>query len=58
MTWVQRPSGLIKVEGSAYVFRGSYLGVNIDNWSKLLSDIGSKVLSRKHSFELIYSQHQ
>jgi hypothetical protein len=37
--WVLRPSGLIKVEGRARTFRGSYLGLgreyfkesNIDN---------------------------
>ncbi len=41
MAWVQRPSGLIKVEGSARAFNGSYLEegrecgvkVNIDNAS-------------------------
>jgi hypothetical protein len=26
MAWVHKPSGLIKVEGSARAFRGSYLG--------------------------------
>jgi hypothetical protein len=43
---VQRPSGLIKVEGSASDFRGSYLGLgrecfieaNISKQPKLLSD--------------------
>jgi hypothetical protein len=46
MAWVQRPSGLIKVEGSASAFRGSYLGLgrecfieaNINKQPKLLSD--------------------
>ncbi len=46
MASVQRPSGLIKSEGSASALKGSYLDlgreyfmkVNIDNWSKLLSD--------------------
>ena len=26
MAWMQRPSGLIKVEGCESAFRGSYLG--------------------------------
>ncbi len=46
MAWMQRPSGLIKVEGCESAFRGSYLGegrecfteVNVDNRSKSLSD--------------------
>jgi len=46
LVWVEKPSGLIKVEGSASAFMGSYLGLcreyfigeNIDNESKLLSD--------------------
>ena len=41
MAWVQRPSGLIKLEGSASAFKGSHLkkgrecGIepNIDVWS-------------------------
>jgi len=45
MAWVQRPSGLIQVEGSASTYRGSNLGYrrecfiesNINNQSRLLS---------------------
>jgi hypothetical protein len=44
---MRRPSGLIKSGGSAITFYGNYLdwgkecfiGVNINNWSKLLCDI-------------------
>jgi hypothetical protein len=50
MAWVQRPSGQIKVEGSARAFRGSYFGysrecfieANIDNQSKSLLDSQEK----------------
>jgi hypothetical protein len=47
MSQVQRPSGLIKGEGSASTFKESYLGLgrdcfieaNIINWYKLFSDM-------------------
>ncbi len=45
MAWVQRPSCLIKLEGSARAFRGSYFGfieANIDNQSKSLLDSQEK----------------
>jgi hypothetical protein len=40
MSWVQRPSGLIKMEGSASAkSRECFMESNIDNRSKSLSDI-------------------
>ncbi len=46
IVWVQRPSGLIKVEGSRSTFRERYLGLdrecyigeNINNQSKSFTD--------------------
>jgi hypothetical protein len=46
MAWVQRTSGLIKVEVSPSIFRGGdlglgrecFVGANNDNQSRLLSD--------------------
>ncbi len=56
--WSPWPRGLIKADGSASNFRGNYLKkgkeclieVNIDNWSKLLSDFPWQ---RKKSFMTI-----